>query len=58
MAVSNGSACTSQSYTRSHVLTAMGLDEQRIDGAIRMSWCHMTEALPIDALIGQFKRLL
>ncbi|NQZ06737.1 MAG: cysteine desulfurase DndA [Algicola sp.] len=57
-AVSNGSACTSQSYTRSHVLQAMGLTDAEIDGAIRMSWCHMTEALPIDAIIGKFKSLL
>ena len=42
VAVSNGSACTSQSYMPSHVLTAMGLPEADIAGAIRVSWCHMT----------------
>jgi cysteine desulfurase len=41
-AVSNGSACTSHSYTPSHVLTAMGLDEDQVDTAIRISWCHLT----------------
>lgn len=41
-AVSNGSACTSQSYTPSHVLDAMGLSEDAISGAVRLSWCHMT----------------
>ncbi|MGD9537115.1 MAG: cysteine desulfurase DndA [Alphaproteobacteria bacterium] len=41
-AVSNGSACTSQSYEPSHVLTAMGLPEQAVAGAVRLSWCHMT----------------
>jgi cysteine desulfurase len=46
IAVSNGSACTSHSYTPSHVLTAMGLDRDRIDCAIRFSWCHLTE--PVD----------
>lgn len=43
VAISNGSACTSQSYEPSHVLTAMGLSEDRIQTAIRLSWCHMTE---------------
>jgi cysteine desulfurase len=30
VAISNGSACTSQNYTASHVLTAMGLSQDRI----------------------------
>ena len=42
VAVSNGSACTSQSYEPSHVLTAMGLPDQSVSGAVRLSWCHMT----------------
>lgn len=37
-AVSNGSACNSNSYAHSHVLTAMGLDDNRIESAIRISW--------------------
>ena len=41
-AVSNGSACTAHSYTPSHVLEAMGLDEEAIQQALRISWCHMT----------------
>lgn len=45
-AVSNGSACTSQSYKPSHVLLAMGLPESAIAGAVRLSWCHMTG--PVD----------
>lgn len=36
--ISNGSACTSMNYDLSYVLTAMGLDEQRISEAIRISW--------------------
>jgi len=38
VAISNGAACTSQSYTCSHVLSAMGLQEWRKDGALRFSW--------------------
>lgn len=36
--ISNGSACTSQSYSLSYVLKAMGLDEERIENSIRISW--------------------
>ncbi len=42
IAISNGSACTSRSYERSHVLEAMGLGDDRIAGALRLSWCHLT----------------
>lgn len=41
-AVSNGSACTSQSYASSHVLEAMRLPPEAVAGAVRMSWCHTT----------------
>ena len=37
-AFSNGSACNSGSHAPSYVLTAMGLDEKRINEAIRISW--------------------
>lgn len=57
-AVSNGSACTSSSYTPSHVLTAMGLDEDRIDSAIRMSWCYQTKELPLAEIIEKTKQYL
>jgi cysteine desulfurase len=43
IAISNGSACTSQSYQPSHVLTAMSLPASQIEGSIRISWCHLTE---------------
>lgn len=42
VSISNGSACTSASYAPSHVLTAMGLDSQRIGAATRWSWSHLT----------------
>lgn len=37
-AVSNGSACNSISYNHSYVLSAMGLNFDRIESAIRISW--------------------
>ena len=40
VAVSNGSACTSQSYSASHVLQAMGMSEDEADECIRFSWSH------------------
>jgi cysteine desulfurase len=42
IAISNGSACTSASYTLSYVLQAMGLHEDEILSALRISWCHLT----------------
>ncbi len=37
-AFSNGSACNSGSHAPSYVLTAMGLEEKRVNEAIRISW--------------------
>ncbi len=51
LAISNGSACTSASYTPSHVLTAMGFDEDRIASAVRISWGPGVEHIPAEHLI-------
>jgi len=56
-AVSNGSACTSSSYTPSHVLSAMGLDEEDIEGALRFSWCHMTGEVPWSEIVERLRSL-
>ena len=36
--ISNGSACNSNSYEPSYVLTAMGIDKEIIRSAVRISW--------------------
>lgn len=45
-AISNGSACTSSSYTPSHVLLAMGLAPDFVASALRISWSHLTPRTP------------
>lgn len=52
-ALSNGSACNSGSYKPSYVLTAMGLDEQRISEALRISW--WTEPFDLKAFEDYIK---
>jgi cysteine desulfurase len=42
MAASDGAACTSICSTPSHVLTAMGLPIENVEGGIRLSWGYMT----------------
>ena len=57
-AVSNGSACTSQSYEPSHVLAAMGLPQEAIAGAVRISWCHMTPDVDWPAIVERLSTLI
>ena len=51
-AISDGAACTSQSYTCSHVLAAMGLSADEEAGAVRLSWCHLSELPDLAAMTG------
>ena len=59
ISISNGSACTSSTYEPSHVIKAMTNDQNKLKGAIRMSWCHMTEdKLPIDDILSRIKNMM
>ena len=58
VALSIGSACTSQSYEPSHVLLAAGLPRDRIEGALRLSWGPESGAVPIDALVERLRHLV
>jgi cysteine desulfurase len=57
VAVSNGSACTSQSYDASHVLTGMRLDDDRIQGALRFSWSHLTPEPDWVGVVSRLQRI-
>jgi cysteine desulfurase len=52
VAISNGAACTSQSYTCSHVLSAMQLPAWQRDGAVRFSWCASSREPDWRALVA------
>jgi cysteine desulfurase len=51
VAISDGAACTSQHYSCSHVLAAMGLSEERKEGAVRFSWCHLSELPDLSRMV-------
>ena len=51
IALSSGSACTSGTIERSHVLSSMKLDDSRIDGSFRISSGRNTTKDEIKTLI-------
>jgi cysteine desulfurase len=57
VAISNGSACTSSSYTSSHVLDAMRLSDEIVQGTVRLSWSHQTPAVPWGAFADRIENL-
>jgi cysteine desulfurase len=58
VALSNGSACTSQAYEHSHVLTAAGFPQSRVEGALRLSWGPGTTKIPYEEIARRLRGLL
>ncbi len=57
IAVSAGSACSSGSLKTSHVLAAMGMDEEEAREVIRVSFGPSTSESDIDALLAEWRAL-
>ena len=53
--ISNGSACTSKSYSPSYVLSAMGIPVEQIESSVRISWGHGVDQ---DEVLNGFRALL
>ena len=53
--VSTGSACSSNKKGRSHVLTAMGLSDKEIEGAIRFSFSEENTLEEMDYTVEKVK---
>lgn len=53
--ISNGSACTSKSYSPSYVLKAMGIPDEDIECSIRISWGADSD---LDEVINGIRNLL
>lgn len=53
--VSTGSACSSKSTAKSHVLNAIGLSPEEIEGSIRISFSYEIEKEHIDYFVKELK---
>ena len=56
VAISKGSACSSESDEPSHVLKSMGLGREEIEGTIRVSFGRHTRFKEIEVLTQSFKK--
>lgn len=56
VAIAHGAACTSQSYTCSHVLGAMRVGQERMDGALRFSWHHDSQVPDFARMVSEIER--
>lgn len=58
IAVSTGSACSSQSLEPSHVLTALGLKHEEAHGSIRFTLSRYTTKEEIDYTVKELKKIV
>jgi cysteine desulfurase len=58
VAVSNGSACTSEIVEPSHVLTSMGLSSEEAFSSIRFSLSRLTTKAEIEIVLNDLRNLL
>lgn len=58
VAISNGSACTSQSYEPSHVLKAMKVSDHVLNSTVRLSWCHLTQEIDWNRFSDRISKLI
>lgn len=56
--VSGGSACMSGAYSKSHVLEAMGFDDQKLSSTIRISISRYTTKEEIDEFVEILKKVI
>jgi cysteine desulfurase len=57
IAISNGAACTSSGHSASYVLKSMGLSEDLLASAVRLSWGPGVMRIPHEALIEAISKL-
>jgi cysteine desulfurase len=57
LAISNGAACTSASYSPSHVLKAMGLPDDLITSAVRVSWGPGITDIPAEPILAAVRSI-
>jgi cysteine desulfurase len=55
IAISNGAACSSHAYERSHVLLAMGIEDRLVGSAIRFSFGHDSTFEGADELVSKIE---
>lgn len=58
VAASAGSACSARAFTPSHVLSAMGLPEERVRGSVRFSFGIQTTKSEINEAIRRIGKIL
>jgi len=56
--ISTGSACSSEAVEHSHVLKSMGLDDERVKGAIRVSIGRFNTEEDIIYFVGKLKEII